>query len=162
MSREQELKEKLQIEIEGKGYYLNPDDEFTLPLLESLLINEDRYGYMFCPCRLATKNKEEDMDLICPCDYRDEDIEEYGACYCGLYVNEEISQGKREAQPIPERRRKMKKAGQGVTAEKGPTLGELSFPIFRCKVCGYLCARNQPPGKCPICGVPKERFERFL
>ena len=57
MSREQELKEKLQMEIEGKGYYLNPDDEFTLPLLESLLINEDRYGYMFCPCRLRSEER---------------------------------------------------------------------------------------------------------
>ena len=166
MGKEQDLKEKIQQEIEGKGYYLNPDDDFTLPLLESLLVNEERYGYMFCPCRLATRNKEADLDLICPCDYRDEDVEEYGACYCGLYVNEEISRGKRPAKPIPERRKTKKPGGDNSPGKDGSPgscspLGSIPYPIFRCKVCGYLCARNQPPGRCPICGVTKERFEAF-
>ena len=39
---------------------------------------------------------------------------------------------------------------------------ELSQPVWRCKVCGYLCAREHPPEVCPICKVPKERFERFM
>jgi ferredoxin-thioredoxin reductase catalytic chain len=33
--------------------------------------------------------------------------------------------------------------------------------VWRCKVCGYLCARPQPPLKCPICKADKDRFERF-
>jgi ferredoxin-thioredoxin reductase catalytic chain len=37
----------------------------------------------------------------------------------------------------------------------------LSKPVWRCKVCGYLCARDEPPDLCPICKVKKERFERF-
>jgi rubrerythrin len=28
-------------------------------------------------------------------------------------------------------------------------------------VCGYLCAREHPPGVCPICKAKRERFERF-
>jgi len=36
------------------------------------------------------------------------------------------------------------------------------LPVWRCKVCGYLCAREQPPGICPICKATRERFERFV
>jgi rubrerythrin len=36
-----------------------------------------------------------------------------------------------------------------------------SAPVWRCKVCGYLCARPDPPLKCPICKADKDRFERF-
>jgi rubrerythrin len=33
--------------------------------------------------------------------------------------------------------------------------------VWRCRVCGYLCARTEPPEVCPICKVGKERFELF-
>lgn len=38
----------------------------------------------------------------------------------------------------------------------------IKIPVWRCKVCGYLCAREKPPEVCPICKVKKDRFERFL
>jgi rubrerythrin len=40
--------------------------------------------------------------------------------------------------------------------------GKLSKPVWRCKVCGYLCAMDEPPEVCPICKARKERFERFM
>lgn len=87
-----------------KGYFLNPDREHTYALIESLLVNMDRYGYPSCPCRLAAGKREKDRDIICPCDYRDADLAEYGTCFCALYVSEEIAGGIGEAVPIPERR----------------------------------------------------------
>lgn len=89
---------------ESKGYHLNPDIEFTKDLIRSLLINQKRYGYWACPCRLASGNRAEDRDIICPCDYRDPDLNEFGACYCALYVSQEIKDGKKQAEAIPERR----------------------------------------------------------
>lgn len=89
---------------ESKGHHLNPDIEFTKDLIRSLLINQKRYGYWACPCRLASGKREDDLDIICPCDYRDPDLNEFGACYCALYVSQEIKDGKKEAEPIPERR----------------------------------------------------------
>ncbi|HDQ72802.1 MAG TPA: hypothetical protein ENN19_12010 [Chloroflexi bacterium] len=89
---------------ESTGYHLNPDRDFARDLVEGLLINRERYGYQACPCRLATGDKEKDEDIICPCDYRDPDVEEWGACYCALYVSEEVLRGERELQPVPERR----------------------------------------------------------
>ena len=36
------------------------------------------------------------------------------------------------------------------------------IPVWRCKVCGYLCARRRPPLKCPVCKADQDRFERFV
>lgn len=75
------LYERLKREAESGGYHLNPDVPFTKELVKGLLVNENRYGYWACPCRLAEGNKPADLDIICPCDYRDADITEHGACY---------------------------------------------------------------------------------
>jgi len=165
--------QRLYREAEASGYHLNPDVEFTKDLVEGLLINERRYGYWNCPCRLSNGSREADLDIICPCDYRDADIAEYGACYCALYVNEQILKGRQKARSIPERRPKERSGMKDVQTEKpavlaqtpspsGPAFPRLSVPVWRCKVCGYLCGREGPPERCPICKVPKERFERFM
>jgi len=153
--------QRLKQEAESGGYHLNPDEGFTKELIRGLLVNEERYGYWACPCRLAAGDKMEDLDMICPCDYRDPDLDEYGACYCALYVSDEIARGEKEARAIPERR--PPRGREPHEEEYEPvTLKGLPFPVWRCRVCGYLCARPQPPEKCPICKVPRERFERFI
>lgn len=154
------LHARLAREAEAGGYHLNPDDEDTKLLVRGLLTNERRYGYPACPCRLAAGNKQDDLDIICPCDYRDADLSEYGACYCALYVSDDVMAGKRKVASIPERRPQMEKRREA--AKGGSQLTGLSLPVWRCRVCGYLCAREQPPDVCPICKAKKERFERFI
>ena len=95
---------RLKTYAETHGYNINPDIEFTKNLIKSLLINQQRYGYWACPCRLATGNKDEDFDIICPCYYRDPDLKEFGVCFCALYVSQEIKDGKKQPESIPERR----------------------------------------------------------
>ncbi|MBD3369038.1 ferredoxin:glutaredoxin reductase [Candidatus Fermentibacteria bacterium] len=161
--RATELFETLFRQAENAGYHLNPDTEFTLDLVEGLLTNIDRYGYMACPCRLAEGNRKRDLDIICPCDYRDADLQEYRACYCGLYVSESVKRGEEDIRPVPERRPPDEEDRPQYREPLGSPLeaGELPLPVHRCRVCGYLCARDEPPGKCPICGATKDRFERF-
>jgi len=89
---------------EEKGIYFNKDKDLVFELLESLLLNKDRYGYMACPCRLACNDREKDKDIICPCEYRAPDLEEYGACFCGLYVSQALQKGEIESEYVPERR----------------------------------------------------------
>ena len=72
---------RLNKDAEAYGYHLNPDVNFTKELVAGILRNEKRYGYWNCPCRLATGNKQEDLDIICPCDYRDQDVLDYGTCF---------------------------------------------------------------------------------
>ena len=158
---------KLKKETEENGYFLNNDLFFTRELIRGLLINQKRYGYQACPCRLASGDKSKDLDIICPCDYRDIDLNEYGACYCGLYVTSEIINGEKKLKAIPERRNISKNMKKENYSESSLSTGEknilnLSYPVWRCKVCGYLCARENPPEICPICKAKKERFEKFL
>ena len=156
------LYERLDREAEAFGYHLNPDQEFTRELVEGLLTNKGRYGYQACPCRLATGDRQKDLDIICPCDYRDADLADWGGCYCALYVSDEVLRGKREVQSILDRRPPEGQRSQDRPA-RAPDRpgGGPALPVWRCRVCGYLCARERPPGVCPICKAKRERFERF-
>ena len=149
----------LQKETKQAGYNLNPDVQFTKDLIRGILINRQRYGYDCCPCRLAADDKEEDLDIICPCYYRDPDLAEFGACYCALYVSGVVLKGEKEPGPVPERR-PAPEARMKSAVVSPPS--SLSVPVWRCLVCGYLCGRGEPPEVCPICKARKERFERFM
>lgn len=89
---------------EPKGYYLNNDEKQTRFLLQGLITNRERYGYMCCPCRSAKEDRDADRDIICPCSYRDLDVQEYGSCYCGLFVSQAWNDGARAHDYVPERR----------------------------------------------------------
>jgi len=161
------LYDRLYREAEAAGYHLNPDIEFTKDLVRGLLVNEHRYGYWACPCRLASGEREKDLDIICPCDYRDPDLLDWGACYCALYVSDEVLEGERPLEPIPERRPPEGERPQETSAQPARSPGqageedEETIPVYRCRVCGYLCARERPPGRCPICKATQDRFEQF-
>lgn len=89
---------------ETKGIYFNSDEELVFKLLNSLMQNKNRYGYMACPCRLASGEQEKDKDIICPCVYRAPDLEEFVACYCGLYISTILHHDKTAPPYVPERR----------------------------------------------------------
>lgn len=152
---------RLNREANAAGYNLNPDKEFTLGLVEGLLVNEARYGYWACPCRLAEGTREKDLDMICPCDYRDPDLGEYGTCYCALYVSDAVRDGEQELEPIPDRRPPGGPVAEEEHEEEFVGFTRSGIPVWRCKVCGYLCARPKPPLKCPVCKADRDRFERF-
>jgi ferredoxin-thioredoxin reductase catalytic subunit/glutaredoxin len=63
---------------EYSGYYLNPDKNYVLMVLDSQIKNQ-KNGIKYCPCKLG--------NVICPCPDRDEEIKTYGHCFCGLYVS---------------------------------------------------------------------------
>ena len=141
------------------GYLLNTDDEVVEALTEGLVANQERYGIESCPCRLYKGTNDDNMDIVCPCVYRDDDLAEYGACYCALYIASEADA--QSQKQVPERRPPLSKRIQ-TPQEAGKTASSLKFPVYRCGVCGYLCANNNPPRVCPICKATAKRFERFL
>jgi ferredoxin-thioredoxin reductase catalytic subunit len=100
----EDLYEMLKKVQEPKGYYFSSDKERVMELMEALLTNKERYGYMCCPCRLSSGDKEHDADIICPCKYREEDVKEFGSCYCNLYVTKEWNEEKVSHDYVPERR----------------------------------------------------------
>lgn len=168
------VRQRAESDARSRGYHLNPDSDFLKSLLEGLKANEERYGYPACPCRLASGEFELDRDIICPCDYRDPDVEEYGYCYCTLYVRKDVFEGKTTIQPIPERRPSEKQerayAASGIrdtekpserTATSPEKPSETKMKMWYCKQCGYVCFREEPPYVCPICKAKREMFSEI-
>jgi len=164
------VRRRAESDARSRGYHLNPDEDFLRDLLEGLKKNEERYGYPSCPCRLASGNFELDRDIICPCDYRDPDVEEFGTCYCGLYVRKDVFEGKMSVASIPERRPLEKQTRTyGISAE-APSAQPLAVStvkaepakikpkLWYCKQCGYVVFREEPPLICPICKAKREFF----
>ena len=104
MSWYERLKKNAERNAQKNLMYLCPDPEQLENLIEGLDVNRERYGYPSCPCRISSGIMEKDRDIVCPCDYRTSDVEEFGMCYCALYVSKEVHEGKRPIEPIPERR----------------------------------------------------------
>ncbi len=174
----EKVRQRAEADAKTYGYYLTPDPELLQAFLEGLKVNEERYGYPLCPCRLASGNFEYDRDIICPCDYRDPDVAEFGACYCRLYVNKTVFESKK-LPDVPERRPKEKqtrayksatapKEAKAETQEKtvealtpsAQTKGgtEVKKKLWYCKQCGYVVFREDAPYICPICKAKKEMF----
>lgn len=171
------VRKRAEADAKTFGYHLVPDQDLLQAFLEGLKTNEERYGYPSCPCRLASGEFEFDRDIICPCDYRDPDVAEFGACYCRLYVNKDIYEGKQELPTVPERRLLEKqsraytatavsKEAKVVAEEKSATAStekleatlETKPKLWYCKQCGYVVFRDDPPYICPICKAKKEMF----
>jgi len=167
----EQVRKRAEADARTYGYYLHPDSQFLNDLLEGLKANEERYGYPSCPCRLASGVFEYDRDIICPCDYRDPDVAQYGCCYCALYVRKDLYEGKTPINPIPERRpqEKQARAYAAMTSAEAtkapaqasagkPPLGEVKKKLWYCRQCGYVVYREDPPYVCPICKAKREMF----
>ncbi len=99
-----DLYDKLRALQEPKGYFFNKNIRMALDILEQLSVTKARYGYMACPCRMAAGLRGQDEDIICPCAYRQQDVHEYGSCFCGLYVSKERYDGTIPDVYVPDRR----------------------------------------------------------
>ncbi|MCF7928459.1 MAG: ferredoxin:thioredoxin reductase [Spirochaetales bacterium] len=89
---------------EHHGWVVSPDTQFVEILVDGLQENFNTYGYFLCPCRDGEGSRKADRDIVCPCVYSKPDIDEYGHCYCGLYLDPDFAASGRLPEPIPERR----------------------------------------------------------
>ena len=168
------VRARAEADARTNGYYLIPDQELLEAFLEGLKVNEERYGYPVCPCRLASGNFEFDRDIICPCDYRDPDVQEYGACYCRLYVTKTVHESK-DLPTVPERRPLEKQAPAYQASKReaqkpGETTGKKTLQdvattspkstqkLWYWRQCGYVTYREEPPYVCPVCKAKRELF----
>ena len=86
-------REWLTRKAQSHGYTVNPDEKVVEEIITGLAVNEERYGYKACPCRLATGKYQLDCDIICPCSYCFTDVEKNGRCYCSLFVSGRYAAG---------------------------------------------------------------------
>jgi ferredoxin-thioredoxin reductase catalytic chain len=74
---------------EKNEFQVNPDREKVDMLLKGIFENERNHGLKYCPCRLISKDFEEDLKLVCPCNFRIHETykgKEDGECWCGLFI----------------------------------------------------------------------------
>lgn len=74
---------------EKNEFQVNPNLEKVNMLIDGVFNCDENHGMKYCPCRLIAKDFEEDLKLVCPCNflihetYKDK---EDGECWCGLFV----------------------------------------------------------------------------
>lgn len=74
---------------EKNEFQVNSNLEKVNMLIDGIFSCEENHGMKYCPCRLIAKDFEEDLKLVCPCNflihetYKDK---EDGECWCGLFV----------------------------------------------------------------------------
>ncbi len=86
MKKEKQIKrwEKF---TEKNDFKLNDDKEIVETLAEGVLKNRKKHGLGYCPCRLTTGNAEEDLKLVCPCNFKVQKTwKEKGECWCSLFI----------------------------------------------------------------------------
>jgi ferredoxin-thioredoxin reductase catalytic chain len=117
---------------------------------------------------MSTGVFEIDRDIICPCDYRDPDVQEYGSCYCCLYVDDTTFETG-NINPIPERRPQEKQFRSLTPTQQQSVDVLLESPVSKtervlhfCRVCGYVVFREEPPYVCPICKAKREMFAEIV
>jgi ferredoxin-thioredoxin reductase catalytic subunit len=70
-------------------FQVNPDADKVNMLIDGVFNCDENHGMKYCPCRLIAKDFEEDLKLVCPCNflihetYKDK---EDGECWCGLFI----------------------------------------------------------------------------
>jgi ferredoxin-thioredoxin reductase catalytic chain len=72
---------------ESNDFILNTDEDHVGMVISGVLVNEKEYGLKLCPCRLRDGTRQRDLELICPCNFKIQDIwENKGRCWCGLFI----------------------------------------------------------------------------
>jgi predicted Zn-ribbon and HTH transcriptional regulator len=101
---------------------------------------------------------------------RDPDVEEFGNCYCGLYVKKDVFEGKisgvsiLERRPLEKQTRAYSISGEAPSTQLQAVSTATAEPektkpkLWYCKQCGYVVFREEPPIICPICKAKREFF----
>ena len=74
---------------EGQEFMVNPDRARIDTLFEGVFNNEKNHGLKYCPCRLRTKEFDEDLKIICPCNFLVHETYkgvDKGECWCGMFI----------------------------------------------------------------------------
>ena len=74
----------------NEDFILNPDEKLVNMVAKGVLENEKKYGLKLCPCRLRDGKRETDLQLICPCNFKAQEVwTKEGRCWCGLFIKKD-------------------------------------------------------------------------
>ena len=109
---------------EQKGYAVNPSWMMATNLKSNLCEMEATFGKRYCPCFEPSGNKELDKKMMCPCEYIEDEIAEYGTCHCALFGPADLSkeQWKASSKRLMEEYQIPKNLKDGVLDTRGMPL----------------------------------------
>ena len=87
-NKEEELEEEIDNYAPKVGIKVNPDEKRVKQVIDELLKKKEKFGELYCPCRVVTGDKEKDDEIVCPCVFHRGEIELQGHCMCMLFVKE--------------------------------------------------------------------------
>lgn len=73
-----------------KNYTLNPSWMMTTNLEIWLSEMEATFGKRYCPCFEPSGDAKLDKKMLCPCEFIDDEIKEYGTCHCALFGSPDL------------------------------------------------------------------------
>lgn len=82
----QEIRERLEKYLTEKEFYFNSDPDMVDSILKAMAKRREKLGADYCPCRRVTGDQEKDAQIICPCVYHEQEIEQDGHCHCHLFT----------------------------------------------------------------------------
>lgn len=74
-----------------KNYALNPSWMMLTNLKSNLCEMEATFGKRYCPCFEPSGDEVLDKKMMCPCEFIDDEIAEYGTCHCALFGPADLS-----------------------------------------------------------------------
>jgi len=91
-SRKEALRLLFQKVVDPLGYKFSPDGEIVDFLLEQEVELEKKHGIPYCPCQGLTKDREENMKIVCPCiPFHRGHFDFMKRCWCGLFVHKDVT-----------------------------------------------------------------------
>ncbi len=76
--------------IVQKNYALNPSWMMSTNLQIWVSEMEATFGQRFCPCFEPSSDATLNKKMMCPCEYIEDEIKEYGTCHCALFGSADL------------------------------------------------------------------------
>lgn len=117
---------------EQKNYTLNPSWMMLTNLKSNLCEMEATFGKRYCPCFEPSGDEVLDKKMMCPCEFIDDEIAEYGTCHCALFGPADLSKAdwKASSQRLMDEYQVPKNIKDGVLDTRGMPLDpRRSLPI---------------------------------
>ncbi|HAT71521.1 MAG TPA: ferredoxin:thioredoxin reductase [Elusimicrobia bacterium] len=90
--------------VDKLGYKFTPAAEDADFLLEQEAELEARLGAPYCPCQARTKDRAENMKIVCPCiPFHRRHYDAMRRCWCGLFVHKDVTDPDKLRQIPPDR-----------------------------------------------------------
>ena len=78
--------------VDRLGYKFTPAAEDADFLLEQEALLEAETGIPYCPCQARTKDRGENMKIVCPCiPFHRAHYDAMRRCWCGLFVHKDVT-----------------------------------------------------------------------